>query len=48
MASPESGSVSGGYNFTDKNGKPFKFTYSADDVQIIYPDSILNLDPDKT
>lgn len=48
MASPESGSVSGGYNFTDKNGKPFKLTYSADDVQIIYPDSILNLDPDKT
>ena len=48
MASPESGSVSGGYNFTDKNGDPFKLTYSADDVQIIYPDSILNLDPDKT
>ena len=48
MASPASGSVSGGYNFTDKNGKPFKLTYNADDVQIIYPDSILNLDPDKT
>lgn len=48
MASPVSGSVSGGYNFTDKNGDPFKLTYSADDVQIIYPDSILNLDPDKT
>ena len=48
MASPESGSVSGGYTFTDKNGDPFKLTYSADDVQIIYPDSILNLDPDKT
>lgn len=48
MASPESGSVSGGYYFKDKNGDPFKLTYSADDVQIIYPDSILNLDPDKT
>lgn len=48
MASPESGSVSGGYTFTDKNGDPFKLTYSADDVQIIYPDSTLNLDPDKT
>lgn len=48
MASPESGSVSGGYNFTDKNGDLFKLTYNADDVQIIYPDSILNLDPDKT
>ncbi len=48
MAPPESGSVSGGYNFTDKNGEPFKLTYNADDVQIIYPDSILNLDPDKT
>ncbi|HJF93664.1 MAG TPA: DUF6273 domain-containing protein [Lachnoclostridium phocaeense] len=48
MASPESGSVSGGYTFTDKNEDSFKLTYSADDVQIIYPDSILNLDPDKT
>lgn len=48
MASPVSGSVSDGYSFKDNSGSTeLKYTY-ADDALGMYPDSILNLDPDKS